>query len=496
MNRGLRIGLIGVVVLVLAYPAAAWIIGMSVQHQELEREKVALAHAPYLEVVNRDYRRGIYSSTEELTFKFGGAFLQNLPGASQNGSGPFQFTVRSHIHHGPLPQLRAFAPATVDTEIVLPPEVQQKLTQIVGSQAHLTIHSQLKWSGGATGVIHSTPFKSNIPDVGTFEWRGLDGTGEVGREIGSQAGQFTAPGLIANTAKGNLNIEDVKASTDLHLAFDDLTVGKVRFSVGHVAFDSSAQPNLKGDSRNITIAADSSVSGDFVNTDVTFAIDSVELPKFSATQLVWETRMDHIHGPSMAGLNKDLTAAQAEQLKASVPSDPNDPAAQQRQMEVAQKYVTAFQTYGLQILGHEPVIELPRVGFKTADGDVMLSVKLEAPGITPADVSGDPKTLAMTLPKFLQATVNVRIDKPLLNKLVQQTMSEPDMNENVRQRLEQLEEQGYIKVDGDALTTQITFMKGQLKINGLPFTPAALAPPQQPQHTPPGRKPSAKRAPH
>ena len=478
-----------VVVLALAYPAAAWIIGMSVQHQVLDRETVALAQAPYLKVASRDYRRGVYSSTEEITFQFGGSFLKSL-GA---GDGQLQFTVRNHIHHGPLPQMRAFAPATIDTEIVLPPQIEQKLKQIVGDQAHLTIHSQLKWSGGATSVVHSTPFKSNIPEVGTFEWRGLDGTGEVGREIGTQVGQLTAPGLIANTPKGNFNIEDVKASTDLRLAFGDLTVGKIRLSVGHVALDSPVQPDFKIDTRNLAIQGDTSVSGDFVNTDGTFSIDSVESAKFSATQLVWEVRMDHIHGPSMASLNKELMAAQATQLQAPAASDPNDPAAVQRQAELAQKYADAFQTYGLQILGHEPVIELPRVGFKTADGDVMLSVKLAAPGITPADVSGDPKTLVMTLPKFLQATVNARIDNTLLDKLLQQTMSEPDASDQVKARLQQLQDQGYVKVDGKALITQITFMNGQLKINGLPFTPAALAPPQKPQQAPPGRKPSAPR---
>jgi uncharacterized protein YdgA (DUF945 family) len=483
-----------VVIIALAYPAAAWMIGMSVQRQELEREKVALAQAPYLEVVNRDYRRGIYSSTEEITFRIGGRFLQSLPGATQNGGSAFQFTVRSHIHHGPLPQLRALAPATADTEIILPPEVQQKLVQLLGSQAHLTIHTQFKWSGGAITVVHSTPFKSNIPDAGTFEWRGLDGTSEVGREVGTQVGQLTAPGLIANSAQGSISIEDVKANTDLHLAFDDLTVGKIHFGVGHVAFASRAQPDLKGDTRNLTIDADSSVAGDFLNTDAKFAIDSVELPKFSATQLVWEMRMSHIHGASMAGLNKAFMAAQAEQMQASAASDPNGPTAAQRQVELAQKYLAAFQTYGLPILGHEPVIELPRVGFKTADGEVMLSMKLEAPGITPADVSGDPNTLALTLPKFLQATINARIDNTLLDKLLQQTMSSPDASNEAKGHLQQLQEQGYIKVDGKALTTQITFMKGQLKINGLPFTPAALAPPQPPQHTPPGRKSSAPRS--
>ena len=496
MDRKLRIGLIVVVVLALAYPAAAWVIGMSVQHQVLEREQLALEQLPYLAVVKRDYRRGIYSSTEEITVGMGGSFLKGLQAAGQDWAQQARFTIRNNIHHGPLPQLRAFAPATIDTQIVLPPEAQQKLVALIGDQAHLAIHTQMKWLGGSTTIVHSTPFKKEIPNEGGFDYRGLDAKAELGRELGAQTVELTTPGLMVTSPKGNFSIEDLKASTDGHLAFDELTVGKGSFSLGHLAIDAPT-PVFKLDSRNLTLRADTSASGDFVNSGGAFAVDSLATPKFSATQLVWEIRMDHIYGPALASLTKNMRAIQAEQVQAALQSGPNDPAAVQQQVEMGKKMATAFQTYGLQILAHEPMIEMPHIGFKTPDGDLMLSVKLEAPGITPADVSGDPKALVLVLAKFLQATVNARIDSTLLEKLLQEALPDSDKSDPVKARLQQAQDQGYIKVDGKALTTQVTFMNGQLKINGLPFAPLMAPPPQPQQQTPPpGRKSSPRKVPH
>lgn len=491
MDRRLRIGLIVVVVLALAYPAAAWMIGMSVQREVLERERLALEQVPYFAVVKRDYRRGIYSSTEELTLGMGGSFLKGLQAAGQNWAQQAQFTIRNTIHHGPLPQLRAFAPATIDTQFVLPPEAARQLVALIGDQASLTIHSQMKWSGGSTTVIHSTPFKKDIPNGGALEWRGLDAKGEQGRELGSQSVELTAPGLVMSNSTANISIEDLKVSTAAQPAFDQLTVGKGRFSLAHLSIEAQ-EKNFKLDSRNLTLQVDSSASGDFVNTSGTLALDSLDVPKFSATQLVWEMRMDHIHGPSLASLTKEMRAAQAEQMNAALKSAPGDTAAlTQQQIQSGQRIAAAFQTYGLQILGHEPVIDIPRVGFKTPDGDLMLSVKLAAPGITPTDVSNaDPKTLALTVPKFLQATINISVDSALFDKLLQQSVTDSDKSDTVKARLQQWETQGYVKVDGKALTLQVTFKGGQLQVNGLPFAPMMAPPPQAP---PAGKAPGRKK---
>ena len=501
MDRKLRIGLIVVVVLALAYPAAAWLIGMSVQKQLLERERLGLEQLPYLAVVKRDYRRGVYSSTEEVTFGVAESVLKSMQAAGQDWGQQAQFTIRNNIHHGPLPQFQTFAPATIDTEFVLPPEAKAKLLAMIGDQASFTIRTRMKWGGGSTTVVHSTPFKKDIPDKGGFEWRGLDAKVELGQELGSQAAQLTSPGLLMAGPAAKFSLEDLKVSSDSHPAFEDLTVGKGQFSLAHLAIE-AAEKDFKLDSRNLTFQVESTVAGDFVNTGGTIAIDSLDVPKFSATQLVWEVRMDHIHGASLASLTKEMRAAQSEQMRAALQSGPGDAAAlAQQQVQTTQKVATAFQTYGLQILGHEPVIDMPHVGFKTPDGDLMLSVKLAAPGITPADVSsGDPRALAAIVPKFLQASINIRVDSALFDKLLQQSVTDSDKSDTIKARMQQWQTQGYVKVDGKALTTQVTFMKGQLQVNGLPFAPmmAPPPPPAPPAGKAPGRKPGSvpRRNPH
>jgi len=489
VDRRLRIGLIVIVVLALGYPAAAWLIGMSVQHQVLDREQAALEQIPYLTVVKRDYRRGIYSSTEEVTFGLGGSFVKSLAAAGQDWGTQAQITIRNTIHHGPLPQLRACAPAVIDTVILLPPQAQQQLVAALGDKASLSIRTQMKWGGGATTVIHSTAFQKDIPDKGGLEWRGLDATVDQGREIGAQVVELNAPGLIVTSPKANLSIEGLKASTDLHRAFEAVNAGKARFSLARLAVE-SPEKDFKLNSQNLTLQGNTSVSGEFLNSNATLALDSLDAGKFSATQLVLELNMDHFHGPSFSSLIKAMQDAQAEQVKAALQAAPGDAnALAQQQQQTTAKIAAAFQTYGLQLLGHEPVVDFSRIGFKTPEGDLMLSVKLAAPGITPADVSGGTGALVAVVPKFLQATINVRIDKTLLDKLLTQSVSDPDKSNSVTTRVQQFQDQGYIKVDGNALTTQVAFMQGQLKVNGLPFSPMMPQPAQPPNQGPPGRKP-------
>src|SRR5262249_23501124 len=154
-NRRIGIALSVVVVVLLAYPAAAWLIGVSAEHQWQKREQEAAERYPFLKVVKHNYQRGVYSSTEEVTYQVGGQLtkaLQAIPGNTQ-APGDVQLTVRNIIHHGPLPQLRGFAPAIIDTELVLPPDTKQKLLAVFGDKATLSIRTRLHWFGGTTTSV-------------------------------------------------------------------------------------------------------------------------------------------------------------------------------------------------------------------------------------------------------------------------------------------------------------------------------------------------------
>jgi len=492
VDRRVRIGLIVVVVLALAYPAAAWLMGWSVQRQWQEDEQLQIESLPSVTIARTDYRRGVYGSTEEVTYMVGGTLVKSLQATGQGWNG--QFTVRHVIHHGPFPQLRDFAPATVDTEFVIPPQARAMMAKALGDKAGLTIHTRVKWFGGSTTVIHAPPFHQQVAGAGDVDWRGLEAKIELTREAGAKLVELTSPGMVMKTPKINFSFENLQATIDSHRVFEALNTGTAKISLGRFTID-SPETHFKLDSRSLVMDSKSSVDGDFLNGGVVVSMGQFDTSKFSASQMTLEIQTNHLHGPSMAALTKDIRAVQADQTHALAAAPGDRSAMVQESAQTTQRLIQAFQTSGLQVLAHEPVIDFPRLGFKTPDGDFLLSVKLAVPGITPADVNGDPGALKMVFLKYLQATINVRMDSALFDKLLQQTASDPDKSAATKAQLQQMETQGYVKVDGQALTTLVTFMNGQLRVNGLPFAPTP-PPPPPPAAPPQGHKSVPKRVPH
>jgi uncharacterized protein YdgA (DUF945 family) len=474
VDRRIRISIIVVVVVALAYPAAAWLLGLSVEHQWNERERLALERVPYLAVIKRDYRRGVYSSTEELTYGLGGSVMKSLRATGHaDWTDHAQFTVRNTIHHGPLPRLRAFAPATVDTDIVLPPDLHEKLSAVLGSQAGLSIHTRMKWLGGSTTVIHSNPVQRQVADGGDFAWRGLDARIELGREFGTKTVDLGAPGLTFKGPSASLNFENLKINFDAKLAFDTLNIGTAHATLGHVDIEAPAK-DFKASAQNLTLDSKTSVDGDYVSSGGTVDMGSLQVGKFVATKAGYAVRLDHVHGPSAAALTKSLQAAQTGDSSNATPAD------------YAAKFAEAFKTSGTEILAHDPVLEMPRIGFTTPDGELLVSLKATLPGITRADLDVAPDLLKVALVKHLQASLDVRIDTALLDKLLDST----GKGDTIAGQLQGLQRQGYIKLDGKALTTHLAFQNGQLKVNDLPFPPMPAGGPGMP--VPPG----SPRAPH
>lgn len=470
MNR--RIGLALVVVLViLAYPVAAWVIGLSAEHTLQQREQQITQRYPFFEAVRREYHRGVYSSTEDVTYRLGGSLaksMQSFPGATPQ-SADLQITVRNTIHHGPLPQLRAFAPATVDTEIILPPQLKQKLTEFLGDKASLGIKTRLHWFGGATTTVYSPAFEQKTPAGAMITWRGLDGTSEVGSNLQYTKGTFTAPGLDVKADRGNVTLESIRATTDLQSsAFEGISLGTIGVSLARLELGETASGE-KTSLRNLTLATRSSAQGEYLYIDLSLNADAIQIKQFNLTRVGYEVRASHLHGPSVAAMNQSIQAMQAQ---SATTADPG-------------RMLGILQTDGVEILLHDPVIELPRIGFAMPEGEFLISVKASAHGFTRAEIEGPAGELKSAIVKHVQASADLRIDTALLDKLLD-TSGNAD---KLTAQLQGLQRQGYLKLDGKALTTHLAFEGGQLQVNGLPFPPAGAMPGKplgQPQGPPGG----------
>lgn len=461
MNRRIGIAVLVAVVL-LAYPGAAWLIGISAEHQWQQRGQEVSARYPFLEIIKHEYHRGVYGATEEVTYRLTGQpakRLRSLPGNPQEGD--FQLTVRNTIHHGPLPQLRAFAPATIDSEVILPPHVQSKLAALFDGKAHLTIHTTLHWSGSSTTVVHSPAFTQQMPDGSKVNWQGLDGTSDAGRDLNYWKVRLSAPGLDFASPQLTARIENLRLQTDQQAAFDGLYVGNGDLTLAHLEVAGKMTPEAKFSLQNFVAHSKSSAQGDYFDFDGTFNADSVQARQFTLTHPGLEFRGSHFYGPATAALNKSFQQARADSANA-VP-------------DVA-KMMEPLKTSGVDILVRDPVLEIPRIGFAMPEGELRVSLKASAHGLTRDELDGPPIALRATMAKHLQLAADVRIDTTLLDKLLDSS----GQSERVTAQLQGLQRQGYITLEGKALTTHLSFEAGQLKVNGRSFPPMPGAMPQPP----------------
>ncbi len=157
MNKKIIYVVVGVVVLCVAYPGCAWLIGLRVEASMAKREQTVRDQFPgTVTLISRHYQRGVFGATEDLTYGVGTPTLSALgPITGIPDLSALRITVRNTIHHGPLPQFRSIGLATVSTDVTLPPQLSAKLRQLLGGAPAFQIHSRLGWLGGTTTVIES-----------------------------------------------------------------------------------------------------------------------------------------------------------------------------------------------------------------------------------------------------------------------------------------------------------------------------------------------------
>jgi uncharacterized protein YdgA (DUF945 family) len=122
-----------------------------------------------------------------------------------------------------------------------------------------------------------------------------------------------------------------------------------------------------------------------------------------------------------------------------------------------------FRERGLDVLLHDPVIEVPRIGFVMPEGEMHLSAKVSAPGLTREELQGP--ALKAAILQHLQAQADLRVDAALMDRL----LSASAYRDTAQQQLVTLERQGYLKHEGSQYTAHVAYQSGKLSVNGQPF---------------------------
>jgi uncharacterized protein YdgA (DUF945 family) len=449
-----KFGLLLLVILVAVggYSSAAWWIGVSTERQLGQTEEQLVDTYSYITLLSRDYHRGVFSSTEDVTYAPGGSLSQLLR-ASPAGRdlSSLRWTVHNTIHHGPFPGLRTAALATIDSELLLPAEMRQHLSTVLQGKPIVAVHTTLGFSGASTAELLSPAFEYRTPDGTRVTWRGVTGSMRAASAMSTWSGTMSAPGLTLDSPRGGLELLGFDVSATMQRALDTVYVGQSAFHLATIALHSVAGGtplSIQG----ISLQGDTTMNAGYLDEHATVSADRVDAAQFSLTRIGYEQSLNHLDAESFAGLMSEMRAVQRD-----IPSGGAGRGA------AARVNVDILRRYAFEMALHQPVLEIERLGFVTPEGELRLSAKLAMPGLRREELQGAMAALAIL--QHLDATADLRVDEALLNKLLDAS----GKRELLSAQLQQLETQGYLRHDGTALTTHLIYRAGVLTINGQPF---------------------------
>ena len=159
----------------IGYATATWYLGGQAELAAGEAFR-QMERIPHLKIVKRDYRRGVFSSEETVTFELFGdvskiieqAHKQRVATSAEAPGSPFkalEFTMRSHIRHGPLPDGRTIAAAAADSELDVEEKFRPVLAPGAGHQKLLRAHTIYRFDGEGESLVTSPPFSPLNPSI-------------------------------------------------------------------------------------------------------------------------------------------------------------------------------------------------------------------------------------------------------------------------------------------------------------------------------------------
>jgi uncharacterized protein YdgA (DUF945 family) len=335
---------------------------------------------------------------------------------------------------------------------VPPAALGAKLRAIFGDRSPIAIHTSMGWLGGTKTEFSSPGFQMPLPTGGTVTSRGLTGSAEMTRDSASWMGHIASGGFDVQGPRGSMDVGDISFDANMRRVFDAIYVGD-----GHASL---ASVDLRGASgapfliRGLSVSSSSQADSEYVNYEVRAAADRMSGGKFSFTHVVYAIRILHLEGSSLASLTRAIRQAQAN-------AAPGDPAAAQANIS------GALSQYGVELLVHDPVIQIQSLAFAMPQGEFHLAASLEAHGIRREDLTAGGMAGMLALTQHLDAMADLKIDAALLSNLVGSSAQGPMLSA----QLDSLEKQGYLKRDGAAWTAQLAFHGGKLTINGLAYPP-------------------------
>ncbi|NMG74317.1 YdgA family protein [Aromatoleum diolicum] len=503
MNKPAKIALV-VASLGLAWPAASWMLGKQIENG-LDTQYQQLAGLPYLKVVERKFARGVFHSTEVVSFELNGELLRELAKAGAEGAdvaalqdapadvpaAPVRFTMHSEITHGPLPGLTTVAAAVADSELVLDEAMQKELAVLFGDKKPLQLNTVYRFDGGGKATLSSPAFAATVAAADGGEqrvaWQGVTATVDFAKGMQRYTMRGDAPGLEIQDTASHLVLSGMQLEGDQQRIFDDeplLYAGTQKFVIGELKF--TGRGDADGDAQAESVQVKQLVydiampsQGEFVDITAKLGAEVVQVGEKNYGPAHYDLSFSHLHARSVAQLSR---AAMNMYSEASLQL------AREGQSEAV---LATLMDPALDLLAHNPEISIDRISFRSPHGEAMVSARVRSNGLQPEDL-GNP----LALIGKLEVTGQMSLPEPLLAELQgagAESAQEAALSASILEgQLAGYAAQGLLLREQGFVKSMLEFKSGQLKVNGKVVNPFALAAPAQAYEEAEGLEPEAR----
>lgn len=503
MNKPAKIAL-AVASLGLAWPAASWMLGKQIE-TALDTQYQQLSGVPYLKVVERKFVRGVFHSTEVVSFELNGELLREIAKAGADGAdlaalqdapadgpaAPARFTMRSEIAHGPLPGLRTVAAAVADSELVLDEAVRKEVAALFGDKQPLQLNVVYRFDGGGKATLSSPAFSTTVPAAAGGEqrvaWQGVTATVDFAKGMQRYTVRGDAPGLEVRDAASHLVLSGVQLEGDQQRVFDDeplLYTGTQKFVIGELKFAGRGAAGGDGQAESVLVKQlvydiAMPAKGEFVDITAKLGADVVQVGEKDYGPAHYDLSFSHLHARSVAQLSRAAM---------NMYSDESLQLAREGQSEAL---LATLMDPALELLAHNPEISIDRLSFRSPHGEAAVSARVRTNDLKPEDL-GNPLALIgklevngqMSLPERLLVELQSAGAASAEEAALSASLLDGQLAGYAAQGL-LLREQGFVK-------STVAFKSGQLKVNDKVVNPFALAAQPKAPHEAEGLAPAAR----
>jgi uncharacterized protein YdgA (DUF945 family) len=498
LNKKVVLGVLAAAIAV-AYGGSTWWAGTQIK----SRYDIAFDELPkqtsLVRVTERKYERGFFGAVSTVTLEIGCAADAAAPAAAAPAAADkpaegeeaeadeeedagsikppkqLRLTIRDTIHHGPLAG-GTLAAATIDSELVLDEKTQAAVKKLFGDAKPLTARTKVGFGGAFTTDLTVAPAKLVEEGKGRLDWQGVQARLEVNAARTQARYDMTMPGLDFSEARSGVTMKmgklSAKADMDMSAGWF-LATGKtegrldtLEFAVKKKAAEDGAAPAEQPKALPTVLLQNIELVGDASTKDGLYASSGT----FKGTGKIGETKIDKFELTSSARRihaagYKKLADAWMQSSAASGGCGKGGSKASQAAMQALAEQLApdlkAMAKYG-------PEAGLDKVLVEIDGKRAEIGYTVSMAGVTDEDLQM-PGTALLMKRGVLKA--HARLPMKWIEKLAE-TGAESGQTpppEMVAGLVEQGEQSGFVKRDGDDVTAQVEYSEGSLKVNGKPL---------------------------